>query len=1154
MRVSLTHLLLLLTSLQFLLALTGRAQGTGETRLTLELRDESLASALRKIERATPFRFVYRADEIKSIENISLTKGERTVKETLDLILENTRFTFREMKQNVLIVHRPASVTDLSNRRISGRVLDESGDPLAGVSILVKGTTTGTTTDASGDFAIRLSDQGSVLQFSFIGFSTQEVNIDHRTTIDVTLFPDVAALREVVVTALGVSREERSLGYATQSVDGDRITFSREQNVLGSLAGKIAGVQVVGSSAASMGGTQKIKIRGVNSITGTDQPLIVVDGTTISNANYAGSSGVDFGNLAQDINPEDIASIDVLKGPAASALYGIRGQYGVIMITTKKGSKATKRTCVELNTSFLMERAGNFMPYQDLYGGGSSQAWRTLPNGQKYVDMSVDESWGPKMDGTLVRHVFSFYPQDAEYGKVMPFVPHPDNIKDYFDTGITINNGVSISGGGPNSHFRISVNDTRINGVEPNTFLTRDNLGISAGLDITTRLSVSTNINYAGNAAQRPSQGSEEGSRYLGQWFQRNVDMKRLRNYRYDDGTILHWNLRRPSSSSGEIEDFDPLYWSNPYFLANENTTNDSRDRLFGDVGLTYELIPDLKLSGFIRSDMYTQHIESRQAFGGTGLPGYSTGKYQNREMNYEFLAEYKRSIAEFSVNALLGGNIYDRDYTLLTMATVGGLTAPGYYNITASVDRPAVTSSLLRKQIRSAYGMTSLGYKGTYFVDVSFRNDISSALPPSNNSYWYPSVSGSFVFSELLDSKALTFGKWRLSYAQAGADLNPYETSTFFTPGVVYTGAVLANPLTVPDNLSNPRIKPSFAHSYETGVDLKFFNGRAGASVTLYRQVNKNQILRLDVSGTSGYGSATINAGEIENKGIEVTIAGTPVKNEKISWDFVFNVARNRNMVVELYPGITVYGYGRTTYSSVTSYMNSYQGKPFGSLVGQRYQRDSLTNKILLDDNNLPMFTSADHDFGTILPDYTGGLQNILRRGHFELSAMLDFQIGGQFFSRSKMLAVRTGLDPITVATNDKGHNVRDPIDEGGGVRVDGISGRTGEPVTAYVDPQIYYGVVGRRIYEEWLYDATYFKLRELKLSYTFDRADFEQLPFQRLTVAAVARNPAMLYQTAPRGLDPSELSTGGQAMSWFESGQINTVRSYGLNLHVTF
>ena len=1036
------------------------------------------------------------------------------------------------------------------SREVTGTVTDETGAPLPAVSVVQKGTSNGVVTNERGMFSITVTGASPVLVLTYTGRQPQEIIIGSGNNYNVSLSLS-GPMSEVVVTALGIRRSERSLGYSTQEVKGDDLTLTKEQNVLGSLAGKIAGVQVTGSSGANMGGTQKIVIRGINSLTGGSSPLIVVDGTPISNANFAGSAEADYGNLAQDINPEDIESINVLKGPAASALYGLRGQYGVVMITTKKGRKGAKKVNVQLNSAFSVERAGNFMPLQNLYGGGSSQTWRTLPNGDKYVDMDVDESWGPRMDGTMARSVFSFYPQDPEYGQLTPFLPQPDNIEDWYETGSNINNGVTVTGGNENSTFRLSFNDARIQGIEPNSWLKRNNLGMSAGLDLTSKLNVGANINFATNNAQRPTQGSEHGARYMVQWFQRNVDMKRLRDYKYADGTIKQWNLRRPSSSTGEITNFNSRYWDNPYFEAYENLNNDNRDRFFGDVNLTYEVISGLKLSGFIRSDMFTQNIEERQAFGGRRTPSFSSGKFQNREMNYEFLGQYTKGWGDVSLNANIGANLYKRRYNYLSMATVGGLSAPGFYNIDASIDRPATSSYLLRKEIRSMYGMASVGFRNTYFIDASMRNDNSSTLPTDNNSYWYPSVSASMVFSELMKWNPLSFGKLRFSYAKAGADLDPFRTSPYFGIGSVYSGT---NTLFVPDALNNPNIEPSFAHSYEAGIDLRFLNNRLGIDFTYYKQDNKNQIIDLNVSGTSGYGAAIINAGLISNKGIELTLTGTPVMSKNFSWESTFNLSRNRSMVEEIGPDMNVYPYSSTTYSSVTTYLNAYVGQPYGSLIGPTYRRDSATGMVLLDNNNLPLYTTSTHNFGSVLPDYTGGFLNTFRIFGFDLSAMIDFQKGGLFFSRSQMLAVRTGQHEMTAVLNDKGFNIREPIASGGGIRVDGINATTKQPVTAYVNPQTYFGVTGRRVYDDWLYEASYIKLREVRLGYTFNKKSLGRLPFSSVNLALIARNPAMIWQKAPKGIDPSENSVGAQSVSWFESGQINTVRSYGINLNINF
>lgn len=1037
-------------------------------------------------------------------------------------------------------------------RIISGTVTIESDAmPLPGVTVLVKGTQNGTSTDMDGHYSIQ-ANSGDILVFSFVGFITQEIQISQQGTLNIALQESMQGLEEIVITALGITRDKKSLGYATQEVEGEAFSLTNQQNVLGSLSGRVAGVQVMGSSGASMGGTQKIKIRGVNSIGGADQPLIVVDGTPISNANFSGSDQADYGNLAQDVNPNNIESVNVLKGPAASALYGIRGQYGVIMITTKKGQKGPQKVSVDYSSTFSVESAYDFIELQNLYGGGSSQTFRTLDNGQPYVDMSVDESWGPRMDGTPVRQVFSFYPQDPEYGQLTPFLPHPNNIKNFYNTGTSFSNDISVSGGNENTSYRLSANNTKVEGVVPNTKLDRTNISLSASLDLSKKISVLSNINYATNSGRRPSQGSEYGGSYMVQWFQRNIDMKRLRNYKYQDGTYLHWNIGRPNSTTGEVSDFEPLYWNNPYFEAFENTSEDKRDRFFGDVGFQYKIIPELEVSAYIRTDMFTQNIQSRQAFGGTRLPSFSIGKYQNKEFNYEVLAQYKKSWKNFSLDASVGGNIYDREYTYLYQETVGGLSSPGFYNIEASIDRPDVTSYLLEKQIRSFYSLVSLGYKGTYYIDASIRNDNSSTLPKDNNSYWYPSVSTSVVFSELLDWEPLSFGKIRASYAQAGSDLSPYQTSKYYGVGTVYQGT---NTMYVPDNLNNPDIEPSFSNSYEAGLELEFFHNRLGLDLTYYQQKNKNQILNLDISGTSGYSSTVINAGLIENDGFELSLNATPVQNETFSWDMTFNINKNNSEVVSLAPGIDVYTYGSTTYSSVTSYLNSYQGKPFGSLVGQAYQRDPSTGQILLGDNNMPLYTDATHDFGTVLPDFNGGFQSNLRIGQFNIAAMIDFQGGGQFFSRSKMLSVRTGQDILTVATNENGMNVRDPLEDGGGVQVHGISATTGEQVSAFVDARSYYrNEIGRRIYEEWLYDASYVKLREVRIQYNLGENIIRHLPFETMSFALFARNPVMIWQEAPKGINPSEISTGAQSISWFESGQLPSVRSIGFNLNVTF
>lgn len=1165
MRISI--LAILLTFNGILLAADGSGQDIRKVIVSVDLNNISLRQALRQIESLADCSFTYKTRDIEGHGNVTYRASGIPVGQLLDALLLPKGLRYEQVNTHIVIKKAPASAAVFEavpatapdfDGGIRGVVRTSDGNPLPFATIQIAGTTHGTVADAEGRYSIGGLKAGTYeVTVSAMGHNPLKMTVtvtDGFAEANFTVTENDRQLSEVVVTALGIKRDARSLGYATQGVKGENLTYTKETNVLGSLAGKIAGVQVTGASGASMGGTQKIKIRGVNSLSGTDQPLIVVDGTPISNSNYAGLDGADYGNLAQDINAEDIENIEVLKGPAASALYGLRGQYGVIMITTRKGSKGPKKVNVTLNSAFSLERAGNFMPMQNIYGGGSTQTWSTNAAGQKVVGMSVDESWGPKADGTPARQVFSYYPQDPTFGKETPFVAYPDNIKDYYETGYTFNNGVNVTGGNENSTFRVSYNNTSIGGVEPNTWLKRNNLGISGSLDITPKLTVSTNLNYANNKAQRPKQGSEDGARFIVQWFQRSMDMRRLRDYKYPDGRILGWSIATPTAANPNPR---LTNWNNPYFLAYESPANDNRDRFFGDVGLTYEILPGLKVSGFARGDMFSQNIETRHGFGGLGTPEYTVGKYQNTEMNYEFLAQYTKNWGDISLHANLGGNSFYRKYTYMTGATVGGLNSPDYFNLAASNDRPDIANYLSEKKIRSGYGMVSLGYKNRYFLEGSLRNDNSSTLMEQYNSYWYPSVSASYVFSDDLKWKALSYGKVRMSYAQAGSDLSVYQTSQNFGVGTIYTlpDGTPVNTMYVRDNLVNPNIKPSFAHAFEAGADLKFLDNRIGLDFTWYQQKNRNQIIPLALSSTSGYSGTIINAGLIQSKGFEISLSATPVRGEFFTWQTIFNMNRNRSMVVELGPNQNVYPIDNTRYSQADSYLNSYVGEAFGSLIGKAYQRDSATGMILLDNNNMPMYTSATHNFGSVLPDMTGGWQNTFKIGKFDLSAMIDWQKGGQFFSRSWMLAHKTGIAPATAAMNDRGKNVRDPVAQGGGMKVTGISNATKQYTEAYVDAKVYWRThVGTHVYEEWLIDASYIKLRELRLGYTFSKKDLGRLPFQSINLALIARNPAMIWQKAPKGLDPSELSTGSTSISWRESGQANTVRSFGANLIVNF
>ncbi|MFL5748476.1 MAG: carboxypeptidase-like regulatory domain-containing protein, partial [Niastella sp.] len=544
MRISILAILLTFSGL--LMARSGNGQDLNKIIISIDLKNASLKEAIKKIESLTQLAFTYRTADVAEIDHINYQASKAPVNNILIDLLQHTGLRYDQVDGNIVIkkIKNQEQRTEINiidaapyDGGIRGRVTDETGTPLANASVMVLGTDRGTAANKDGVFNLSGLKAGKYkLQVSAVGFTTQftEITIRDNETLDVSvsLKEGTGKMEEVIVTALGISRKERSVGYSTQEIKGDNLTIAKEQNVLGSLGGKIAGVQLTGSSGASMGGTQKIQIRGTNFLTGGGEPLVVVDNTPISNTNYALRNGRDYGNLAQDINPDDIESINVLKGPAASALYGLRGQFGVILITTRKGKNAQKPV-VNFSSAFSVEKAGNFLPLQNTYGAGSNLSFSTINiNGvpTKFVDGEWDESWGPVMDGTPVRHQYSFYPGDPDFGKETPFVPHPDNIKDYFENGHTWNNSISFSGGGQNSLFRLSYNNTDVKGIEPNTNLKRNNLSFSGSLTVNPKLVISTTLNYANNKAQRPSQGYQSlGSRNMYQWFQRNLDMNKLK-------------------------------------------------------------------------------------------------------------------------------------------------------------------------------------------------------------------------------------------------------------------------------------------------------------------------------------------------------------------------------------------------------------------------------------------------------------------------------------------------------------------------------------------------------------------------------------------------------------------------------------------------
>ncbi|WP_345269944.1 SusC/RagA family TonB-linked outer membrane protein [Nibrella viscosa] len=1025
------------------------------------------------------------------------------------------------------------------DRAISGRVTSsEDGSALPGVNISVKGTTRGTSTDANGQYRLNVP-AGARLVFSFIGFTTQEVAVGNQSVVDVRLVSDASQLEEVVVTALNIGRDKRSLGSSVQAITPEKLNIARDPNVANALAGKIAGVQVLGQSGAKFG-SPNIRIRGVNTLTGGD-PLYVVDGTPTD---------------INQVNMDDVEQLTVLKGPAATALYGNRAAGGVIVITTKRAKAGDTR--LDINHSTTLDVVGMLPKYQNEYGGGYSQEWETFQfnpaihpaswaafNGQKILDYSADESWGPRMDGSPHRSAASWQ-QGPEFGQLTPFSPQPNNVRDFFEKPISNNTNVAFSRGTEDFQSRISYTHIINNGIIPNSRQTRDFISAKNSLTFARNLTANLNFNYTatrGVNVPADDYGSSGGvlngfNQTVGsfnQWFQRQLRIEDLRNYKNPDGTFRSWNIGGPL-------DPRPKYWDSPYTQVYENTNERRDNRLFGDMGLNYKFTDYLSLNLVARRDQRQYAQEGRIAYGTLnegGRGGFANYVQNAVENNYEAIASFNRTFDKISVVANGGGNIRYNRVNVFSQQTVGGLTTPGFYNIAASRDRPNVNNQLFERRVNSLFGNVSLGYNNIAFIEASIRNDWSSTLPKANNSYLYPALSGSLIFSDLLpQNNVLSYGKIRGGYAQVGTDVGPYQTALTYLTGNPYQN----NPTQyLPTLLPNENLKPGLTSSYEGGIDLKFLNNRLGLEFTAYRNDNKNQIIPLPVAPTSGFSNAYINAGLIRTTGLELHLYANPVRSAGgFNWELDLNVDRSRSKVVELSPGLTNYQLG-STWRGLT--INAREGEDWGLFVGRRIRRNEAGVPILLKgqyqyDLNQPL--------GSVLPKFKGGLLNTLTYKNLTMRVNTDFIVGGKFFSVTRMFNAYSGLGAETVGNNELGKPKRDPVSAGGGLLIAGVNA-DGSPNTTRVETQDFYANLFA-LHEYWMYDQTFVKLREVYLGYTLPRRILGNR-VKTATVAFIARNPLLIYNAVGGGVDISEAES-----FWTEGGQLPPVRSFGINLRFGF
>jgi TonB-linked SusC/RagA family outer membrane protein len=1025
-------------------------------------------------------------------------------------------------------------------KAVTGKVIDEKGLPVVSASIVIRGGSTGSATDANGRYSIS-AKQGDVLVISSVGFQTTNVTVTAASTVaDVTLRAESQNLGEVVVTtALGQNRSKRSLGYSAQTVAGSELNKIRATDISAALAGKVSGLQVLGTPSSNFG-EGNVRIRGSSSLTGGN-PIYVVDGTVV--------------NL-NAINMDDVETLTVLKGPSATAIYGFRGANGVILITTKQGGN--KKPTIKINS---LTEVGNVMllpKYQNEYGGGYSQDWATFAynpsihpaswapfNGQKIVDYGADESWGPKMDGTPHRSAYSWYPGD-DFGKLTPFAPAPNSVEDFYTNSIRLNNNIVFEGGSNAANFRMSYNNRVTTLPFPNTQKLENIFSFRGGINLTSKLTATANINYLnikqkGDRTEGYTNDGQNISQNFNQWWQRQIDTKQLKDYKNPAGGFKSWNIRAPN-------DTRPAYWDNIYYQVYESVRRVWQNRIYGDVALAYQFTTDLKASVTMRQNILNYGGDGKIASGGLELDRYNINNGQTGEYNQEFLVEYKHQFGDFGWNQSVGGNRRQDFRKENSSTTAGGLAVPGLYSITASKDRPVVANTWSEYKINSLYARGTFSYKNYLFLDYSLRNDWSSALPENENSYLYPSVSLSFVFTDLMKSggirNVLDYGKLRAAYGRVGSDLDPYQLAATYGVGTPYgTTPTMGVPTTVYD----PLIKASLSSEYEFGGELQFFKRRLGIDFSWYKKDGKDQIIPLTTTPSSGSSSVFINAGLIRSSGWDLILNGTLIERKDFRWTAQVNLATNKSEVINLDTVRNLRTYSLGTASFGPS-VQSRVGEKWGTFVGRSTRIDKATG--------LPVINSAgvvqsdpNMVLGYALPDYTGGLLTTLEYKRFSFSTTLSFQKGGKFFSTTKMWLQYSGLHETTVGNNDKGFPQRDPVSAGGGVRVDGVLAG-GAKSTVYVDAQTYYGNM-QTLHDRFMMDASFVKMSELKFGYDVPISKTSK-SIKSLNLSLFVRNPWLIYaKTKDWGIDPSELENSN---SFYEGGQMPPVRSFGLNASIGF
>ena len=1051
----------------------------------------------------------------------------------------------------VLLLALITQITFAQDMNISGVVSDSNGLPIPGANVKVKGTSTGTSTDFDGSYKIKARST-DVLVFTFQGMNTQELKVS-GTKMNARLASKATELEGLVVTALGVKKSEKAIGYSAQSLKGATLTEAREANLVNALSGKIAGAQVTGSSGA-VGSSARIVLRGNSTITGNNEALFVVDGIPFDNSNGtnrltgvaavnnpSNGGGRDLPNGIASINPDDIESITVLKGPNAAALYGIRAAQGVILITTKKG-KNNKSLGVSFNTNVAFSNPLVTPDFQNSYGQSGDPAnnnFFEFTDGASTTSVDgTDESWGLPLD-----RGFSFIQWDSyKYGGApRPWVSQPNNVKNFYDTGVTVSNNISFSGGGEKADFRFSVGNSDEAGIVPFTNFEKFNISGNGNLKLGESVTAGVNFNYFNDKSNNLPVTGYDGDNPLQQtiFSARNINFEELRDWRNlpltAKGTPLNWNNN---------------FQNNPYWALENNTNDYLRDRITGKFTLGYKMTNKFTITGNVAIDTHNTTSTSRQAFGslnnrvGAGEAPFgnfdiTTSKY--KEVNADLLLNYNTKLSEDVNLTLNAGANSMRRVTSFVYGRAAQLELPNLYNL-SNLRTGAIlvaTNRSEEQRIHSVYGFGQVAYKTYFFLDFTARNDWSSLLSAKNNSFFYPSVNTSIVLSDIFKTKSINIDllKVRAGWAKVGSTgaLQAYNLNDIFnlTPGGY------GNIGTLPAIEYDPNISPESNTGKEIGLDVNAFSNRLRFAATYYIQESKDLILPVDVSRASGFAQSVQNAASLENKGIELQLGVTALKTPNFSFDIDLNFAQNKNTVLSLGDSdAVVLGQGVFGVS-----VEARVGQPYGVLFGTDFVRDANNN--VVHKNGLPELDPVKKILGNVAPDWTGGANFSFKYKNFEFTTLIDAKIGGDIHSLTNTFGRFAGVLEETLIGREGGLIAA-------GVMSDGAGGYV--PNNVVVSAEDYNKVAfGSNAHSSSIFDASYVKLRQMTFGFSMPRKLLKGLSIEDVKFSVVARNLAILLRNTPH-IDPETAFSSGNNALGLEFGQVSAARSIGFNINVKF